>query len=156
MLDVVELGEFSTVVRSGVILELASGLAAKVASINKEEDSSGIGEFDKAIDKTDGGVGLATARSHLYQGAWSGFGEGLFQVRDSFNLAVPETLSYQRRQILKSGSEGVLLGEPFVECLRFVEAEDAAGPKLWIPEVAKHSLDAGAFIGERRGSINMW
>lgn len=92
MLDIVELSEFSPVVRSGVILKLASGLAAKVASINEEKDSSGIGKFDKSIDETDSGVSFAAARSHLDKGAWSGFGEGLFEVCDGFNLAISESI----------------------------------------------------------------
>ena len=88
MLDVVELGEFSTIVGCGVILELASGLAAQVASIDEEEDSSGIGEFYQAIDEADGGVSFAAAGSHLDKGTRSGFSEGFFEICDGFNLTI--------------------------------------------------------------------
>ena len=110
MLDVVELGEFSAVVGSGVILELASGLAAEVASVDKEENLSGIGEFDQPIDETHGGVCLAATGSHLDKGAWSGFSEGFFQVCDGFNLAISESVGYQRGHSFESSSEGVMLG----------------------------------------------
>ncbi len=109
MLDIVELGEFSAVIGSGVILELASGLAAEVASIDEEKYPFSIGEFYQAINETDGGIGFATAGSHLDKGTWSGFGEGLFQVCDGFNLAIPESIGYQRRHSFESSSEGTLL-----------------------------------------------
>ena len=89
MLDVVELSEFSAVVWRCVVLELASGLAAEVASVNEEEDLFSVGEFDEAIDEANGGVCFAASRSHLDEGTWPGFGEGLLQVGDGFNLTIP-------------------------------------------------------------------
>src|SRR4029077_914478 len=90
VLDVVKLGELAAVIRRDELLEFFRGLVAEVAAVDEEEDAARAGELDEAVNEVDGGVGLATAGSHLDEGAAFVGGEGFLEVTDGFDLRGPD------------------------------------------------------------------
>ena len=70
--DGVEFGELAVVVVGGVGEELLLGLLAEVAGVDEEEDAADAGVFEQAVDRRDGGEGLARTGGHLDEGAGGG------------------------------------------------------------------------------------
>ena len=154
-LDIVELRELAAVIRGYVLGEFPTGLAAQGAAVDQEEDASGLGEFDQAVDEAYGRVGLAASCSHLDKRPGPGLFEGYVEVGDGFDLAVAEVFGSERREFFEAGSQGGILGGPFEECLRFVEGKETPGEWIRIFIVSEICIDAGAFIGKGQGGCDM-
>src|SRR5947208_1424690 len=90
VLDVVKLGEFTSVVGRDELLEFFQGLVAEIAAVDEEEDAARAGELDEAVNEVDGGVGLAAAGGHLDKSAALIGGERSLEVSDGFDLRRPE------------------------------------------------------------------
>ena len=89
------------------------GLLAKVAGVDQKQDAPGAAELEQAIDRGDGGEGLAGAGGHVHQGAGFVQGKRLFQPGDGADLAVAQVPFRQRRHLLgQMAAQGVRLGEP--------------------------------------------
>jgi hypothetical protein len=69
------------------------GLLAEVAGIHQKQDALGPAELEQAIDRGDGGEGLARAGGHMHQGAGLAPRQRLFQPGDGADLAVAQVLS---------------------------------------------------------------
>ena len=65
LVDVVQLGELTSIVRSFVVTELAQGLVTKVVSVNEEQDFVEAPVFDEPIALRDSHSGLACTGCHL-------------------------------------------------------------------------------------------
>lgn len=148
MLDVVEFGELTTVIRGEEGLEFFQGLASEVVAVHEEQDSLGTGVFDEAIDEAGCGEGFATAGRHLDECSLAIFGEGAFKVGDGFDLAVAEIFGDERREVLQPGAEGVGLFDPFAEGFRSVERKDAARAGRGIALIAEAGFNAGGLVDE--------
>jgi hypothetical protein len=87
--------------------------------------------LEQAVDRGDGGVGLARAGGHLHQGARTGGLERGFQIGDRGFLAVAQAefgggalLRVERGNVLQASAQAAPFGQPFAQRFRTVEAED--------------------------------
>jgi hypothetical protein len=103
--DGVEFGELAVVVGGHVGEELLLGLLAEVAGVHEEEHAADAGVLEQAVDRRDGGEGLARAGGHLDEGAGLGGLEGSVEVGDGVDLAVAQAGGVDRRKILEAGAE---------------------------------------------------
>ena len=132
-------------------VELALGLAAKIAAIYEKKNSVRFGELDEPVGGCDSDEGLAGAGSPLDERARELAGEGAIQAGAGVNLAGEHALREQRWQRLKAGAEGFALLDPGPERLGPVDAEDEPRAGARIPKVAEARLLTVGFVGEREG-----
>jgi len=92
-------GELEVVVGRDVLLEFLERLVAEVAAVYKEEHAARACELDKAVDEVDGREGLAAARGHLDQGAWTILRQRLFEIVDGGDLGGPEAGGDERMRV---------------------------------------------------------
>ena len=88
-LNIVELGELSTIIGGYVLLEFPQCLASEIASINQKKHPSRISKFNKAVDETNSGICLTATGRHLYERSWPCLNKGIFQVFNGLDLANP-------------------------------------------------------------------
>ncbi len=81
--------------------------------------------------------------------------EGIFEVRDAFELARTQVPRLQRGQFPEPSAQGVGLGHPVRQGFRAVEHEDAPGPGLGIALVAELGFDARGFVQERQRAVGI-
>ena len=122
-LDIVKLGKLAVVVRRHVGHKLLFGLFTEVLGVYKEEDSFGVCVFEQPVNRGNGRVGFAGPCSHLNEGTWLVFFEGLLEVHNGVDLARPEPLGIQFRQSLETLTQWTRLTEPVRHGLRPVKAE---------------------------------
>ena len=154
MLDNVFLGELVVVHRRDELLEFLERLPAEIAAIHEKQDTLGSGVFHEAVDKIDGGVGLARAGGHLDERARATCGEGAFQVLDGLDLCRPESAGGQRRKFAKAlrqcrTSPGHML-HPGEQGFGTMKREHAAAAWVGIEAVGKERLRACALVGKRK------
>ena len=89
-MDVVELGERAVVVGGNVGDELLLGLFAEIPGVDQEQDPLCVRVLEQAIDRGDGGVGLAGAGRHLDERARVRVLERRFKAFDGMKLAVSQ------------------------------------------------------------------
>ena len=85
VLDVVNLGELTAVVRHHELLKFRVCLASEIGAIDKEEDVARASVLDEPIGERAGGECLAGAGRHLDERARFRLGEGLFEAGDCFD-----------------------------------------------------------------------
>ena len=153
-LHVVKLGELAGIVGRRIGHEFLMRLLAEVAGIDQKQDALGAAELEQAINRCDGGEGLACAGGHVDQGAGSVLGQGLFQSGDSADLAVTQILDGQGRHLLgQTAAQGFWLRQPCSQCFRLEEVEDFAGTRRGVKVVGKADDLAGGLEQETQGCV---
>lgn len=69
VLDVIQLGELTTIIRSDKLVKLFESLASQVIAVHQEKHTVSPGVLDEAIDEIDCCEGLASVGGHLDEGA---------------------------------------------------------------------------------------
>ncbi len=176
-LDVVKLGEEPVAVGRAVALELLLGLLAEVLSVHEEEHATRPGVLDEPVDRGDRRDRLPRPGGHLHERARAVALEGVFQVRDGFDLVRVEEARLKGWQRLKAPAKGGrargvgggveapfpvqalhpgverLGADPLVESLRSVNVRqirgDGARLRLPVKKIDEARLHAGAEVEER-------
>ena len=91
-MDAVQLGKFAVVVIGHVGHEFLLGLFAEVFRIHQKKHPFGLGIGKEAINGRNGRKGLSRTGGHLDQGLGLVSAEGIFQVVDGADLAIPKSL----------------------------------------------------------------
>lgn len=107
--------------------------------------------FEQAVDRGDGGEGLARAGGHLDEGAGAGEAEGFFEIGDGLDLARAKVGGIEGGEIVEAGAERAGGGEGFAEGLGAVEGKDLAGAGLGVALVGEADDDAGGLVEEGQG-----
>ena len=105
-LNVVQLIELSIVVRRAVVGELLVCLFTEIGSVHQEEHSPSASILDEAINRGDRQERLARPSGHLDQRSGPVLLERLVQVRNGFNLVLPQVWNVHRRQRLNARAQG--------------------------------------------------
>jgi hypothetical protein len=100
------------------------GLFAEIPRVHKKQDAFGVGVFQEAIGRGDGGEGFSGASRHLNEGAGAVVLERLFQLLNRFNLAIAQPLMIQRRHGLQAPPQGSALPHPFLHGRRTWKIEN--------------------------------
>ena len=148
-LDVVELGEVAVVVGGNVGHELLFGLLAEVPGVDQKQDAPGVGVLEQAVDRGDGGVGLAGAGGHPDQRARMVGLERCFEAGDGIELAGAQSRGAKRRQSPEPRAQRRRLREPFLLGLRPMEAEHLPRTGSRIAPVGEAGERSGALVDER-------
>ena len=123
-LHVVQLGELAAVVGRRVGHELLVRLLAEVARIDQEQDALGAAELEQAVDRGDGGEGLAGAGGHVHQGAGLVQRQRFLQPGDGADLAVAQVCVRAAPAFARQGGGAGCRAAPAIR-------PDVAGLKKW-------------------------
>ena len=114
---------FPVVVARHVGHELLVRLLAQVPGVDQKQDALGVGVLEEAVDRGDGGVGLAGAGRHLHEGPRVVPLERGFEAFDGDNLAPSQPRRIQVRKALKPCAQRPRLREPLLHRVRPMKAE---------------------------------
>jgi hypothetical protein len=124
MLDIVDLGELPAVVWRDILLEFHLGLAAEIVPVNEEKYPFRPAITYQPVDETHGSKGLTGTGCHLDKCPWMIIGKGSFEIGYGLVLTITQTGSDKRGQMPKPGPEGILLMDPFMKGLGFMESKN--------------------------------
>ena len=144
----VELGERSVVVIRPIGQKFPLRLLSQALGIHQEQHSVDLGIFQQTINCGDGGKRLACAGGHLNKRSGTVLTEGLLQIVDGRDLAIPEPGGVQGRKMLHVVAGGVILFQQFPQALWPMETEDAAGAVFLVFVIGKTSQLSRGFIGK--------
>jgi hypothetical protein len=105
-------------------------------------------EFDEAVDKADRRKGLAAAGRHLDQRTRAVVEERPFEVRDRFDLSIPQTRGDERWHVSQTYAERHGLCRPLGQRFGPVKGKHAAAARVRIKSIGEERFDAGAFVEE--------
>ena len=105
----VELGERSVVVIRPIGQKFPLRLLSQALGIHQEQHPVDLGIFQQTINCGDGGKRLACAGGHLNKRSGTVLTEGLLQIMDGRDLAIPEPGGVQGWKTLHIVADGVIL-----------------------------------------------
>jgi hypothetical protein len=130
------------------------GLFAEVAGIDQKQDALGAAELEQAIDRGDGGEGLARAGGHVHEGEGLVQRQRLFQPGDGADLAVAQVRFGQRGHLLgQAAAQGVWLRQPGGQRFRLEEMEDFARARRRVGVVGEADDLAGGLEQESAAGV---
>src|SRR6185437_10443078 len=131
-----------------VVLILPERLVTEVVAVHQEQDSFGLRVLEQSPAERAGGERLSCAGGHLDQRTRIVLRDRRFETVDRVDLAVAKPRRVERRQVLKTKSQRVLLPEPGMQRLWFVKCKDTARTRSWVSRIAEVGFGAGGFVRE--------